>query len=168
MCCTGWCLSACVYLLSLREHWCPDKLPFLSQLRVQWSLLLQQCTGPHILLSEQAELLPCACWLRNLGRKQQVLWTDLFWPSTPIFFLNKTLGVFAVTIFKLPGEDRLLLLKVWLFCTLSGVPVLPMCTCESEHRDGIASSIVLQKPGSHSRVQTALQNWALSSPLWLC
>lgn len=86
----------------------------------------------------------------------------------PIFFLNKTLGVFGVSICKLLGKDRLLLLKVWPLCTISGVPVLPMCTCDLEHWDSIASSIVLQKTVSHSKVQTLLQRWALSSPLCLC
>lgn len=84
------------------------------------------------------------------------------------FFLTKTLGVFSVPVCKLPGKDHLLLVKVWLLCTISGVPVLPICTCDWEHRDSIASSMVLQRIVSPSKVQTFLQNWALSSPLWLC
>lgn len=162
MCCTGLCLSACCEG-ALLPWQAALSLPALCAV-VFVTIKMHRAPSPPALWTG-LELLPCACWLRNLERKQRLICFGLL---LPIFFQNKTLGVFSVSICELPGKDLLLLVKVWPLCAISGVPVLPMCTCDWEHRDGIASSTVLQRTVSPSKVQTLLQNWALSSPLWLC
>lgn len=57
MCCAGWCIHACVYLLALEGHCWPNKLSFLTWLYMQWSLLVHRCTWYNLfLLNEQAAL----------------------------------------------------------------------------------------------------------------
>lgn len=59
-----------------------------------------------------------------------------------------------------------MLVKVWLLCAISGVPVLPMCMCDLERRSSTAnSSSASEDYVSHSKVQMVFQNWVLSSSL---
>lgn len=138
---------------------------------------MHRCTWYNLfLLEEQAaeEMLPRVCQFRNLERKRQEYFLlaccglICFGLLLPNFSLNVKLGVFCVSICKLPGKDCLLPVKVWLLCAISGVPVLPMCTCDLEHRNSIANSRSTSEGCVlHSKVQTLFQNRVLSSSLAL-
>lgn len=61
-----------------------------------------------------------------------------------------------------------MLVKVWLLCAISGVPVRPTYMCDLERRSSTAnSSRASEDYVSHSKVHMVFQNWVLSSSLAL-
>lgn len=64
MFCADWSLHACVYLFSLADHCCSNKLPLLTHLCVSWSLLTQRSTWCDLFLLDELpalEMLPRVC-----------------------------------------------------------------------------------------------------------